>query len=34
MVIIGDNIVLCQADVIIILQSNTEITRSQEHSVR
>lgn len=26
---IGDNIVLCQDDVLIILQSNTEITVSQ-----
>lgn len=33
MVIIGDNIVLCQGDVIITLQSNTEeITLSQEQS--
>ena len=32
MVIIGDNIVLCQGDVIISLQSNTEITLSQEQS--
>ena len=29
MVIIGDNIVLCQDDVLIILLSDTEITVSQ-----